>query len=188
MYNINKIIEEYKNGKSMREIARDKNTNHKMISRILGKNNIKTREPKMLRGKRSFSDKELPYQNMATHLRFEVDYKWLLKFEDFKKLKFLNRAITNRGGRYSNNTDWYKSYIIKFYNDKQFCFLYDKWIKKDRDKWHRPTIDHINPKAKGGENEINNLQFLSWFENRSKNDISQVEWNNMKNNIKDYLL
>ena len=36
--------------------------------------------------------------------------------------------------------------------------------------------------------EYNPRQKQIHIENRSKNDIPQVEWNKMKNNIKDYLL
>ena len=32
------------------------------------------------------------------------------------------------------------------------------------------------------------LQFLTWFENRAKNDMSQDEWNKVKANMKDYLI
>lgn len=35
-------------------------------------------------------------------------------------------------------------------------------------KYKKPSVDHIIPKAKGGTNAIENLQFLSWFENRCK--------------------
>jgi len=36
----------YKDGKSMRQIALELDTNHKLISRILKGKNIKTRKPK----------------------------------------------------------------------------------------------------------------------------------------------
>jgi len=40
----------------------------------------------------------------------------------------------------------------------------------------------------GGCNMIDNLQFLTWFENRAKCDMSQEDWNKVKLNIKDYLI
>jgi hypothetical protein len=131
--------------------------------------------------------KESLYKNMSAHLRFSVSAKWLMQFEDVEKLKFLNRCVTNRSGRYTEGTGWYKAYIQKFYNDPKFNKLYKKWIGTD-DKYLRPTIDHINPKANGGNNDLDNLQFLTWFENRAKNDMPQVEWQRIKKNIKDYLL
>ena len=58
------------------------------------------------------------YKNMANHLRFDVDYLWLTQFEDFEKLKFLNRAIS--GDYYKLNNQTYKEYLIRFYNDDKF--------------------------------------------------------------------
>ena len=37
-------------------------------------------------------------------------------------------------------------------------------------------------------NDVDNLQFLTWFENRAKNNLSQEEWNKIKDNIGDYLV
>ena len=34
---------------------------------------------------------------------------------------------------------------------------------------------------------LNNLQFISWLENRAKIDIDQELWNKMKQNINYYL-
>ena len=36
--------------------------------------------------------------------------------------------------------------------------------------------------------KVDNLQFLTWFENRAKNNLSQEEWNKIKDNIGDYLV
>ena len=47
---------------------------------------------------------------------------------------------------------------------------------------------HIHTRANGGCNMIDNLQFLTWFENRAKCDMSQEDWNKVKLNIKDYLI
>ena len=112
---------------------------------------------------------------MATHLRFDIDYKWLMQFDDINKLKMLNEAITDRNGRWDVDTEWYKTYILKFYNDKQFNVIYEKWIESNYDRYKKPSIDHIKPKSKGGTNDVDNLQFLSWFEDRCKNNMSQEE-------------
>lgn len=138
------------------------------------------------------------YKNMATHIRFKVSLDWLLQFDDIEKLKFLNKAITPRDTRFKVDTEWYKAYILKFYNDKQFNKIYAKWLGSDdgdsflfngnKNDYLRPTIDHINPKANGGNNDLSNLEFLTWFENRAKNDMPLVVWQKLKENIKDYLL
>ena len=66
--------------------------------------------------------------------------------------------------------------------------LVSRVLKKENIQIRKPSIDHIVPKAKGGTNDLNNLQFLSWFENRCKNDMTQNEWDILKNNINKYLI
>lgn len=183
------VVELYKKGDSMRSIASKLGTNHKLVSRILKRNGVQTREPKNLRGVKKFNcDVERSYNNMATHLRFDVSREWLMQFSDFEKLKLLNDAVTNRSGRWDESTEWYKSYISRFYYDDQFNKVYERWINSGKEKYKKPSIDHIVPKAKGGTNELNNLQFLSWFENRCKNDMTQSEWDALKSNIQEYFV
>ena len=94
------ICKMYKDGKSMRQIALEFETNHKLISRILKGKNIQTRKSKNIIVVKKFQcDDERLYNNMATHLRFDVSFEWLMQFKDFNKLKLLNDAITNRNGR-----------------------------------------------------------------------------------------
>ena len=183
------ICKMYKEGKSMRQIALEFETNHKLISKILKDKDIQIRKPLNLRGKKKFEcENERLYNNMATHIRFEVDYKWLMQFKNFKKLQLLNNVITDRSGRWNVDTKWYKNYLIKFYEDIQFNNIYELWINSNFEPYKKPSIDHIIPKAKGGNNDLNNLQFLSWFENRCKNDMTQDEWNVLKLNIKEYFI
>ena len=183
------IVKLYEAGWSMRSIADHLGTNHKLISRELKRNGVKTRQPKNLRGVKKFNcDITRNYNNMATHLRFDVSVEWLMQFKDFHKLKTLNDVITNRSGRWEASSAWYKNYIEKFYDDDQFNRIYERWIKSGKEKYKKPSLDHIIPKANGGTNDIENLQFLSWFENRCKNDMAQTEWNNLKINIKEYFI
>jgi len=128
------------------------------------------------------------YKNMAIHLRFDVDYKWLMQFNDLDKLKLLNRSLTRERDMPNLSTDFYKEFINKFYHDKQFNFIYKKYIKSNFQKLMRPSLDHIVPKSRGGLNELHNLQFLTWFENFSKRDMTQQEWEDVKINIKEYLI
>ena len=183
------ICRMYKDGKSMRQIALEFETNHKLISRVIKGKNIQTRKPKNQRGVKKFEcDNERLYNNMATHLRFDVGYKWLTQFKDFKKLQLLNMCISERTGRWSVGTEWYKEYLLKFYNDKQFNNIYKRWLESSFEQYKKPSLDHIIPKAKGGTNDLNNLQFLSWFENRCKNDMTQEEWNLHKSKIGEYFV
>jgi hypothetical protein len=183
------IIDLYSKGESMRYIAGKLGTNHKLISKILKFNNVPTRKPKNLRGVKKFEcDIERNYNNMATHLRFDVSIEWLMQFSDFDKLKILNDVITNRSGRWDVSTEWYKAYIEKFYNNEQFNYIYNNWINSGKVKYKKPSLDHITPKSKGGTNSLDNLQFLSWFENRCKNDMTQTDWDNLKLTIEEYFI
>jgi len=137
------------------------------------------------KGKKASS--EMVYRNMAAHLRFDIEWKWLARFDDVEKLKCLNDCITNRSGRFAVDTGWYREYIKKFYSDRQFNEIFSLWIGS-KEKYLKPSIDHINPVSHGGTNEISNIQFLTWFENRCKNDMTQKEWDDLKNNIDQYLI
>ena len=183
------IVSLYESGKSMRSIALELQTNHKLISRVLKKSGVQVREPKKMRGVKMFDcDIRRKYNNMATHLRFSVSVEWLMQFEDFSKMKLLNNVITNRSGRWEVSTEWYESYIEKFYNDVQFNLIYTAWLDSGKQPYKKPSLDHITPRAKGGTNCIDNLQFLSWFENRCKNDMTQGDWDALKANIREYFV
>lgn len=202
------ICKEYKAGvDSFRDVAFRLGTNHKLVGRVLRRNNIKIIKapPKPMNDawKRKIGDKskgriswnkgikmpkESVYKNMATHLRFNIEYKWLTQFINIEKLKLLNDIITNRNVRWNMTTEWYKQYLIKFYNDKQFNLIYDRWILSRKVKYKKPSLDHIVPKSKGGTDDLDNLQILSWFENRCKNNMSQKEWDILKENIGGYFV
>jgi 5-methylcytosine-specific restriction endonuclease McrA len=209
--NEEKIIEMYKNSRyTLRHLSEIFGTDHHKIKRILIKNGVKiTRRntlkefsqahkdniSKACKGRIAWNkglkttNKEVLKKNMKAHLRFTVSSEWLSQFDDVEKLKCLNRAIIKRGERFNVDTKWYKEYILKFYYDKQFNDIYFKWLSGGKkDIYLLPTIDHKNPRAKGGKNNLDNLCFLSWFENRAKNDMPIVVWQEMKKNIKDYLI
>ena len=204
-----KIVETYKNNDiSLRELAKRFGTNHHMIKRILVDNGVAITRRNTLRvftpehrerislatkgrkpwnkGREATTDER--YQNIAKRIRYDVDVAWLSQFTDIEKLKMLNRMITPRPGRFTNSTDWYKSYIEKFYYDEQFNRIYGRYLKNTKDKYLVPSIDHVVPKTKGGNDDVSNLQVLSWFENRAKNNMTQSEWDKMKLYMKEYLI
>lgn len=126
------------------------------------------------------------YKNMATHLKYDVSIEWLQGFEDIEKLKFLNKVISRHGQYF--DTQSYVAFIERFYFDDQFNRIYQKWLSSDKNKWFMPSIDHIHPKCLGGDFDLSNLRFITWFENRTKADMSFEEWENIKANISDYFI
>ena len=209
---------------NLREVARKLNTNHKLISKILRKNNIEIsrkkprtfteehkknigegrrkliREGKFIPYNKGLKMKNyvtkngidgnlLLYKNMCGHLRIKVDLDWLLQFKDFEKLKYLNNSITRKRDFGQYDKDFYISYITKFYYDEKFNIIYNNWLSNNREFYLQPSPDHIISKNKKGElSDINNLQFLTWFENKCKTDIDQNDWDDMKKNIKKYFI
>ena len=121
---------------------------------------------------------------LATTLVKDLTEDYLFSFEDFDKFLFIHRAITHTINLVNINILNYKNYIEYFYYQEQFNKLYSFWKKQERLNvfydWAKPSIDHIIPKSKGGTNELNNLQFLTTFENLSKRDMTMEEWNNFK--------
>ena len=126
------------------------------------------------------------YKNMKAHLKYKVSLEWLESFDDIEKLKYLNKSISRKRDYEGFTTEIYKQFIEKFYKDNKFNELFDSWVAT-KDKWIKPSLDHIQAKAKNGSLLLDNLQFISWLENRAKIDISQVEWSKIKNNINYYL-
>lgn len=125
-------------------------------------------------------------KNMKAHLKYDVSLEWLDSFTDIEKLKFLNASIKRKRDYEGFTTEIYKQFIEKFYGDEKFNNLYERWFET-KDKWIKPSLDHIQAKANGGTLLLNNLQFVSWLENRAKVDIEQNDWDRIKKNINYYL-
>lgn len=209
---------------NLREISRKLDTNHKLIARILRRNNIEiikkktrnlTEEHKKNIGdarrrivkngtyipynkglkmknyitKDGRDGKLLLYHNMISHLKVKIDLEWLLQFTDIDKLKYLNRTLSKKRNFGDYSKQFYIDYINKFYYDKKFNDIYNNWISNNCEFYLQPSPDHIIANTKGGEfYNVDNIQFLTWFENRCKNNISQEKWNNMKKNIEKYFI
>ena len=198
---IDKIKQMYvKDQMSLREIATILGTNHKLISRIIKREGIDITKRNKLRvfteeHRKKISEatkgrvgawlgKKMPEEvnrkNMVAKLsRPSVTLEILNKYEDFERLKFLNGVIARHRKEFQSD-EKYISYLDKFYYDKTFNTLYDNWINSGKNKWYMPSIDHINPKSKGGLCDLDNIQFLTWFENRAKAEMSQQEWDIFK--------
>jgi len=182
---------------TLRRIAKQFSTDHHTIRRILEKNNVEIlakgkRAPfteehrigigKGRRGKPAYNrgvkaDDALIRKYMAARMRTEID---LSDYESLDKLRLLI-GVTSRHFKYLGHTDDVrKAFLDRFYFDDGFNAVYDAWIAHEKDKWRYPSLDHINPKANGGNFEIDNLRFITWFENRAKADMPLADWESFK--------
>lgn len=114
----------------------------------------------------------------------DLTEEWLLNFKEFDKFLFLHRIMRANIQIVSFSKEKYIEYIEYFYYQNQFNKVYDFWKKEEKLNtfydWAKPSLDHIIPKSKNGNNDKENLQFLTTFENLSKRDMSMEEWNNFK--------
>ncbi len=118
--------------------------------------------------------------------KYNVSKEWMDSFRDFEKFKFLSDAATQHHHVKTTN-EYYVKFIEKFYYDHQFNRLYNQWIQTPEDKHLKPSLDHIKPKLNGGTNDLDNLQFLTWFENRCKWILEEDEWKKIKKNFGLYM-
>jgi 5-methylcytosine-specific restriction endonuclease McrA len=198
----NYIISLYtKEKNTLRMIAEKLKTNHNLIKRILIKNNIKITQKDRVRksftnehkakislsskGRNGYwKDKKMPkksiYLNMLNHLQWEINLEWLLQFDDIERLKYLNKMLSRDRVSKNFDTEKYKSFIEKFYYDNQFIKQFHIY-NETKNKYDKPSLDHIIPLSKNGIWELTNLQIISWFENRAKCDMTQQEFDTMIN-------
>lgn len=190
---------------TLRMIATKYNTDHHRIKRILLKNNIETtrvdrKRPPLTdehrkkiseasKGRTSWcSGKKMPleanYKNMMTHLQWDVSLEWLQQY-DFDKLKILNKMLSRKRDSDTFDTEKYMRFIEKFYDSDGFNYSYDLYIKNNRNPWFRPSLDHVIPVSKGGTYDLENLQILTWAENRAKCNMNEQDWSTLVEIIKE---
>ena len=120
---------------------------------------------------------------VATTKSHWIDLDYVNSFDDFEKYAFLHKQRVKQL-KLSTDEKEYKEFINYFYNQEQFNAIYNNWRKKEKENtfydWYKPSIDHIIPKSKGGTNSLDNLQFLTVFENLAKRDMTMEEWNDFK--------
>ncbi len=123
-------------------------------------------------------------KNLISHSRFNISLSDISRFKDTEKLMCLNHTISPRNDngnkRYNVNTEWYLQFLDKFYFDEQFNRIYNLWLLKNKNIWYQPSIDHKISKKNGGTDNIDNLRFLTWFENKSKSSMNDKEWRKFK--------
>ena len=183
------VIQDYTDGASLRKVAALHGIDHHRVKRILVKNGVEIRQPKRCVGLRKYENAFISkYANMANHLRFDVSLSWLLQFQDYEKLKFLNKQIINRDRRFNESTEWYVQYIEHFYCDETFNRLYKRYLDSGKQKYFKPSLDHITPRSLGGTNDLDNLQYVTLLENMCKRNIPNDDWIKIRANISDYFM
>lgn len=119
------------------------------------------------------------YKNMLTHIRWDISLDFLTQFDNIEKLKCLNKMLFKRTPE-NFSTENYKLFITKFYYDEKFNKQFN-YFSESKNKWDMPSLDHIIPLSKGGTWDLDNLQILSWFENRAKCNMDNQEFDIMIN-------
>lgn len=129
------------------------------------------------------------YAAMVRQMKNSPDYDFMIQFDDIEKLRFLFLSIKNhhRKLKFDFTKEEKTNFISKFYYDKNFNYFYDKYLETG-DKFLRPSLDHKMPRSKGGDNSLENLQFISYLENIAKSDMTLEEWNKTKNNLDKYFI
>lgn len=178
---------------TLRRIADEFDSNHHMIRRILQRNNIEltktqVRAPMSEKQKKAISarnkgrscwskGKVLPESfrraNMKGRSGTSID---LDAYPDYERLLFLMQRVSSRKSDLAPSDEKRKEFLDRFYFDEVFNAIYDAWVAHDKCKWWYPSLDHKTSKFAGGGWEIENLQFLTWFENRAKAEMSAEEW------------
>jgi hypothetical protein len=191
-----KMMEMYLNGDNLRQISRVADIDHHRVKRILLSHDVELRgtytlppftdEHKRKIGEASTGripkNKGIPATNkeilryISARIEGDID---ISKFKDAERLKILTR-ITSKRKQLKESDEIRQQFLDTFYFDIAFNAIYDLWIRSGKCKWHRPTLDHKMPLSKGGGWEIENLQFLTWFENRAKADMPANKWESFK--------
>lgn len=178
---------------TLRRIAGQFDTDHHTIKRVLARHGVELSRDRIRipfseehrknigaksRGRRPWSKglimpESFCRANMKGRLRTAID---LDVYEDFGKLKHLTKLLAKRKSHLGGSDQSRKAFLDRFYFDEAFNAVYDAWIASGKNKWYYPSLDHKHAKSNGGNWALNNLQFITWFENRAKAEMSVEEW------------
>lgn len=110
-----------------------------------------------------------------------IDLSWYTdNFKNIDKFNLLFEICKKFKSKWSKIE--YKLYFEKYYNDNLFNILYINY-NNNKNKWFKPSIDHVNPIILGGDNKLDNLQLMTWFENKSKGRKTNKQWHLIKKTI-----
>ncbi|WP_068676856.1 HNH endonuclease signature motif containing protein [Oceanobacillus sp. Castelsardo] len=194
----NEVVRLYvEEDKTLRHTGEIVGIDHHRVKRILVKHGVKIEKKKRskpvteehkkklsesLKGRSSWLKgknlpKEIIYKQIKTKLRSDIDFS---VYGDYEKLKVLMKLLRKHREYIGYNDETRKVFLDHFYYDENFNAIYQLWLESDYNKWMYPSFDHKIPISKCGEWELNNYQFLTWFENRMKVDMNVEEWEQCK--------
>ena len=112
-----------------------------------------------------FIEKRCRYQvNLQPYLGRDIDkLVFLMKFPRRYRAKLIAAGVST------------EMFLAHFYDEPRFNRLYQRWLQGPC-KWTRPSLDHKVPAKRGGSWALDNLQFMTWRENRDKDNMTQEEW------------
>lgn len=178
---------------SLRQVAARLGTNHHLVRRILERHGVavvQKHRPRTFteshRQRLSEAGKgRVPWnegltmsedsrrKNMAAKMGTAID---LSRYPDLARLLILTRLQAKHRAHLAPDDATRQAFLDRFYHDAAFNAVYDAWIASGKDRWFYPSLDHKHPKASGADWTLENLQFLTWFENRAKADMTVEEW------------
>lgn len=115
--------------------------------------------------------------DIRVHLDENLDFS---RYSDYGKIRVLSKVLTRYRNEIGHSTAVRQSFLDRFYHDVQFNAVYREWLLHGKSQWWYPSLDHIMPTSRGGSNDLDNLQFITWFENRSKGNMTPSEWGDFK--------
>lgn len=201
------ILSEYVSDPSitLRDLSKKYKIHHVSISALLKRHNIKVRRTGARIGhpvkdstRQIFSKihKNNKYslgkaQKDTTKLKiiatkWGLDHSKLLCYQNYEKVHQITIWLNSERNIPSFDGAVKLKYLHYFYNDPVFTAIWDRWIISNKEPAYKPSIDHKVPFTKGGSADLDNLQVITWFENRAKGNMTLDEWSSFKklNNLK----
>jgi len=199
------IVSEYleKSTITLRELSAKYNIHHVTISTCLKKNNVQIRRTgakighvvksstkiKLSLSSKGNTNSKGHTQSTTTKLKLiahntGLSYEFIKSFENSNKLSLIYSWINDRT-LIDQTVENKQKFILHFYNDRHFNSIYDKWVNSNNSAY-KPSIDHMIPFSRGGSSDLSNLRVITWFENRAKGNMTQIEWKEFQkvNNLK----
>lgn len=178
---------------TLRRVAAEFGTNHHMVRRVLQRHGVAItakhrRQPMSAEHRRKIGEatrRRVPWSkgktmsesycraNMKGRLGGTLD---LDRYPDYQRLKFLTALLAKRKPFLGGDDLSRQSFLDHFYFDEAFNAVYDAWLASGKNKWFYPSLDHKHAASNGGGWGLDNLRFITWFENRAKAEMGVEEW------------